>query len=324
MRESFWTKLRRPFLVQAPMADGTDPPFRRVLAECGKPDVMFTEFVSCDGLCSAAGRVRLLRDLSYSEAERPIVAQLFTANPDRMERCAALIRELKFDGLDINMGCPDRTIEKQGAGAALIKDQKLAGELIEAARKGGRGIPISVKTRIGYSVISTDWIKALLEHEIDAITIHLRTRKEMSKVPAHWELAKTYVELAHGAGTVIVGNGDVRSLGEALERVKETGMDGIMVGRALFGNPWFTRSADVSPRERLGTMLKHAELFHEYFGDSTRNSEEFAGHRKNFAALRKHLLAYIKLNPEFQPLKHDLSIALNLKDIQHAIQSYSR
>ncbi|MEI8096801.1 MAG: tRNA-dihydrouridine synthase family protein, partial [Candidatus Moraniibacteriota bacterium] len=150
----FWEKLEKPFFVLAPMANVTDAVFRRVIAKHGRPDVTWTEFVSADGLCHPKGRAALLRDLSYTEAERPIVAQLFTAHPEKMFEAAKLVAELGFDGIDINTGCPDKNVMKQGAGATLMKDPKLAQAIIRAAQEGikasGKQIPLSVKTRLGY------------------------------------------------------------------------------------------------------------------------------------------------------------------------------
>ncbi|MBX4209241.1 tRNA-dihydrouridine synthase family protein, partial [Candidatus Parcubacteria bacterium] len=162
MNYGFWKKLKKPFFVLAPMADVSDAAFRRVIAKYGKPDVLWTEFVSADGLCSP-GRKVLLRDLDFTRKEKPIVAQLFSSNPDKMRQAAALCQKLGFDGIDINMGCPDRSIEKQGAGAAMIKDPKRAREIIRAAKEGAPKLPVSVKTRIGYyrNDIAT-WIPEIL------------------------------------------------------------------------------------------------------------------------------------------------------------------
>src|SRR3989344_4378887 len=151
MSQNFWLKLKKPIMALAPMADVTDVAFRRLIAKYGKPDVMWTEFVSADGLSHPKGRTKLLKDLEYSEGERPIVAQLFSAHPDKMREAAALVQSLGFDGLDINMGCPDRAVEKQGAGAALMKNPKLARDTLAAAREGAPLLPVSVKTRIGYN-----------------------------------------------------------------------------------------------------------------------------------------------------------------------------
>ncbi|MCK5060041.1 MAG: tRNA-dihydrouridine synthase family protein [Candidatus Pacebacteria bacterium] len=244
MSQGFWKKLKKPIIALAPMSDVTDAAFRRVIAKYGKPDVMWTEFVSADGLFQG-GKKALMTNLKFTEKERPIVAQFFTIKPENMHKAAKLAVELGFDGVDINMGCPDRSIEKQGAGAALMKNPKLARELIKAAKKGaesaGRRIPVSVKTRIGYKTNEIEtWLLELLVEEPAAITIHARTRKEMSDVPARWDVIKRAVEIRDSlkSKTLILGNGDIMSLADAKKKAKETGADGVMLGRAIFGAPW--------------------------------------------------------------------------------------
>ena len=241
---NFWQQLPTPFFTIAPMADVTDAAFRRVIAKYGKPDVMWTEFVAADGLMRATpeGKAKLMADLIYSEEERPIVAQLFTSNEVHMEATARLCLELGFDGVDINMGCPDQSIEKQGCGSAMIKTPDTARAIIRAAKRGAKsdegGIPVSVKTRIGYNQDEIDtWIPVLLGERLAALTIHARTRKEMSKAPAQWERVARVVALRDQLApeTRIVGNGDVLSLADAHAKVAESGADGVMVGRALFG-----------------------------------------------------------------------------------------
>ena len=178
------------------MEDVTDAAFRALIARYGKPHVMFTEFTSADGLVLAPpdGQKSIMRKLIFSEAERPIVAQLFTAVPERMEKAARIIASLGFDGIDINMGCPDKAVEKSGSGASLIKNPKLARELIRAARNSG--LPVSVKTRIGYSRDELDtWLPELLAENLAAVTIHARTRKEMSAVPARWDTVARAVQI---------------------------------------------------------------------------------------------------------------------------------
>src|SRR3989344_7669147 len=237
----FWEKLKKPILCLAPMADVTDAAFRQIIAKYGKPDIFFTEFVSADGLAHPAAREKLLTDLKYGENERPIVAQIFGSNSENIKTASALCAELGFDGIDINMGCPEKNIQKQCACAALIKDPKLAREVIRAAKEGAPDLPISVKTRIGYNKneIAT-WIPELLKENLAALTVHLRTKKEMSGVPAHWELMKEIVELRDklSPGTLILGNGDVVDIEDAKKKMADTGCDGIMFGRAIFGNPW--------------------------------------------------------------------------------------
>lgn len=301
------TGLKKSLFVIAPMADVTDASFRKVIAERGGPDVMWTEFVSADGLIRATeeGKKKLLRDLIYCEAERPIVAQLFGSNPEYMRQAAALCAKIGFDGIDINMGCPDKSIEKQKAGAAMIKDPKRAQEIIRAAQEGvkdsGKNIPVSVKTRIGYNSDELDtWLPALLTAEPAVVTIHARTRKEMSLVPARWEHVKHAVEirdhvqadLPPDQRTLIFGNGDVLSLLDGQEKVTASGADGAMLGRAIFGNPWLFAPLHRADRdltthiptvkEKLDTLVEHSKLFEEILGDI-----------KSFSIMKKHFKAYV-------------------------------
>ncbi|OGG42455.1 hypothetical protein A3A21_02590 [Candidatus Jorgensenbacteria bacterium RIFCSPLOWO2_01_FULL_45_25b] len=291
---NFWEHIKKPVMALAPMANVTDAAFRKMIAKYGKPDVMWTEFVSCDGLCSK-GMERLLPDLWYGEEERPIIAQIFGSKPEHVYKTAELLKNLGFDGIDINMGCPDRSVEKQGAGATLIKNQNKAGELIKAAKEGGGGLPVSVKTRIGYAKdITEEWIESLLEHEPAVITIHARTRKEMSDVPANWDAIRRAVNVRNEkkSKTLIIGNGDVVSLDEAREKAEQTKCDGVMIGKGIFGNPWLfgERSLkEVSVPERLRVMCEHASLFEEMFKNI-----------KNFSMMKKHFKSYVN---EFEGAK---------------------
>ncbi len=286
MNSGFWEKLKKPIMVLAPMANVTDVAFRWIIAKYGKPDVLWTEFVSADGLCSA-GREKLLVDLQYSESERPIVAQLFSANPEKMHEAAALVKQLGFDGLDINMGCPDRNVEKQGAGAALIKNPRRAREIVRAAIEGAGGLPVSVKTRLGYNKDELEtWLPELLSEPVAVVTVHARTRKEMSAVPARWERVRRAVQIRNElkSPALIFGNGDVTDLADARAKVAETGADGVMLGRAIFGNPFLfcDPPRQVSARQRLEVMVEHAKLF-----------EKLLGPHKNFAVMKKHFKAYV-------------------------------
>ncbi len=275
-------------MALAPMANVTDAAFRRLFAKYGKPDVTWTEFVSVEGLLSK-GREKLLVDFWFTEAERPIVAQIFGGKPEQFEEIGPLIRELGFDGIDINMGCPDRSIERSGAAAALIKDPARAKEIIRAAKRGAGGLPVSVKTRIGYNRDQTeDWIPALLEEGLDALSVHLRTRKEMSDVPARWELAPRIRALRDKLApqTLLLGNGDVDSLELARSRTEASGFDGVMIGRGIFGNPWFFSGHAPSVEEKLAVMMEHTELFEELFGSNGPKR------LKNFDVMKKHYKAY--------------------------------
>jgi nifR3 family TIM-barrel protein len=296
---SFWNELPRPFFALAPMADVTDCAFREIIAkysrhgeEGGGPHVFWTEFVSVDGLCSP-GREVLLRDLEFGAGEQPIVAQLFGSNPEHMYQAAQLCKERGFAGIDINMGCPDKSIEKQGCGAAMIKNPKNAQEIIRAAKEGS-GLPVSVKTRIGYNTIEwKTWFPHILDMKPAALTVHLRTRKEMSLVPAHWELMPEIASFVREYNTKIanetmplLGNGDVLSVSHARELALQTGCDGVMFGRAIFGNPWLFDEhvdKDILPlAEKFRVMLEHTQLFEKKLGDI-----------KNFAIMKKHYKAYV-------------------------------
>lgn len=284
------------------MAGVTDAAFRAHLVRYSRPDVLWTEFVSCDGLCHPQGREALLVDLRYTEAERPIVAQVFTAHPDKMREAAALIADLGFDGLDINMGCPDRNVTRQGAGATLMKDPALAQAIIRAAQAGVAGrIPVSVKTRLGFDTDELEtWLPALLETRPAAITLHCRTKKEMSKVPARWERVRRAVEIARDSGTLILGNGDVKNIADARQRVAETGAAGVLLGRAVFGNPWLFDGTKefVTAREKLEAALDLTETFSETFGDT-----------KPIDLLKKHYRAYVAGFPEAKELRGRLMTA---------------
>jgi nifR3 family TIM-barrel protein len=288
----FWATLEKPFFVLAPMADVTDTAFRQMIAKYsrhgepgGGPDVFWTEFVSADGLCSA-GREVLLRDFAYTPREHPIVAQIFSSNPENMRKTAELIASLGFDGIDINMGCPDKSIEKQGAGAAHMKDIKRAQEVIRATMAGAPHLPVSVKTRIGYNKENLEeWLGAILETKPAVVTIHARTRKELSLVPARWEEVARAVKIAKGTGTLIIGNGDVMSLADAEEKTRATGADGAMIGRAMFGKPWFfdrARTEEPTITEKFEIMIEHTHLFEKLLGDI-----------KSFSIMKKHYKAYV-------------------------------
>lgn len=331
----------RPLYVLAPMADVTDCAFRKMINKYGKPDVTWTEFVSADGLMRATpeGKAKLMRDLLYNIRdendasdtvinERPIVAQLFSSNPEYMKQACKLVADLGYDGIDINMGCPDKGIEKQGCGSAMIKTPKKAQEIIRAAKEGavradGTRIPVTVKTRIGYNKNELEtWLPALLEAGPAVITLHARTRKEMSKVPARWEYVERAVEIrdeffAKASAlekqsskkinasektprekTLILGNGDVLSIQDGYEKCKATGADGAMLGRAIFGNPWLFRNllSDIATERNTGAPgLAYIPTIEEKLNAVVQHTQIFETHLgdiKNFAIMKKHYKAY--------------------------------
>ena len=304
------------------MADVTDASFRQIIAKYsrhgepgGGPDVFWTEFVAADGLMSP-GREVLRHDLRFGENEHPIVAQLFGSHPDKMEGAARLCAELGFDGIDINMGCPDKSIEKQGAGAGMIKNPESAVAIIRAAKRGAPNLPISVKTRIGYNKNEIDtWIPVLLNEDIAALTIHCRTRKEMSKVPARWEHVKEVVEMRDRMGkkTLILGNGDVKSIDDAKEKAAATGCDGVMLGRAIFGNPWLfdQHKKEVTKEEKLRVLVEHTKLY-----------EELLGGVKSFAIMKKHYKAYVNNFDGALELREKLMLCNNAKEVENTISNW--
>ncbi len=358
-----------PILVLAPMADVTDVAFRRVIAKYGKPDVLWTEFVSADGLMLApwdnkdekgfSSQDKLRADLKFDKSEHPIVAQIFGSKPKNIFETSRMLKEMGFDGIDINMGCPDRGIEKQGCGCAMIKNPKLALNIIRAA-KDGVGyekdfwsflykilqtsrldflakkieyklktlIPVSVKTRVGYNHdILEEWLPNLLSAWPSVITIHCRTRKQMSKVPADWSRIKKAVEIRDKwfdsssvfkkippeSRTLIFGNGDVKDRAEAMRRGAETGCDGVMIGRGIFGNPWLfgDKKVDQVPvDERLMVMVEHTKIFERELPF------------KNFSIMKKHYKAYVDGFDGAKELRLKLMDAENLSEVEKIVEKF--
>ena len=277
---NFWHILPKPFFCLAPMEDVTDTVFRRMITTVCKPNVMFTEFTNVDAILHNETQ-RLL----FNEIERPLVAQIWGTDPGKFSQAAAVIDKLNFDGIDINFGCPVREVVKQGACSALIGQNKQVAEIITATRKGAKGLPISVKTRLGITqAVTQDWIGFLLSQNLAAITIHCRTAAEKSDVPAHWdEIAKAVLlRNTSRAKTLIVGNGDIQTLSQAKEYAEKYRVDGVMIGRAVLHNPALFAAVDLSPHQRFDLFIRHIELF-----------ESIWGKKKNFAILKKFVKAYI-------------------------------
>jgi nifR3 family TIM-barrel protein len=296
------------------MEDVTDAAFRHLIASYADPAlprVLFTEFTAADGLVLAdeRGKRKLFKKLQYSEVERPIVAQLFSAAPERMEAAARLCEELGFDGVDINMGCPVKEVVNTGCGAAMIQNPALASEIIRAVKRGAPSIPVSVKTRIGYNENEIEtWVPHLLGEGIAALTIHARTRKEMSEVPARWEHVARTVEIrdAMKASTLIIGNGDLKDLADARAKMAATGSDGAMLGRAVYGNPWIFNDADAqtkTPEEKMRTLIEHIELFQKHLSGF-----------QNDAVMKRHFKAYIGGWDNAKELRQQLMDAPLLED----------
>src|ERR1700694_982545 len=237
---NFWNELHTPIFILAPMEDVTDTVLRQVIARCGKPAVVFTEFTNVEGMFSKGERLFTQR-LWFTGEKRPLGAQIWGTRPENFFKAAKKLIDMGFDGIDLNMGCPASGVMQKGACSGLINNKPLAKEIIDATKEGAAGIlPVSVKTRLGFRAIDFSWIAFVLEQNPAVLTVHARTVSEMSKVPAHWDRLKTVVEMrnAMNSTTLIVGNGDVKSLRDAKQKVAEAGADGAMIGRGIFENPY--------------------------------------------------------------------------------------
>lgn len=271
---NIWQELKskhRPFFVLAPMDDVTDTVFRQIVAGHAPADLMMTEFANADGYCSE-GKQAIMQRLALKPKEGPVVAQIWGIDPGNYFKMTKDLVGMGFVGVDINMGCPIKDMIKKGACSAMIQNPTLANEVIAATREGAGGkIPVSVKTRIGFDKIDTQsWIGNLLEQKLDAIIVHGRTRKEMSKVPAHWDEVAKAVELRDeiAADTVMVGNGDVLSREQGKELSKQTGVDGIMIGRGIFHNLFVFEEHPKAhqPHELFKILLEHIKLYEKQWG----------------------------------------------------------
>ncbi len=265
--KSFWHTLPKPFFVLAPMEAVTDVVFRHVVKSAATPDVWFTEFTNATGW-THAGDKAIGGRLVKTDDESPIVAQLWGSDPDAMAKLSAHCAILGYDGIDLNMGCPDASAVKSGGGAGMIRTPERAFEMIAAAKTSG--LPVSVKTRLGYSSVDEweTWLKSLLEQDIAVLTIHLRTKKEMSKVPAHFELIPAIKELRDSIApdTLLVINGDVKDRAHGQEFVEAHGVDGVMIGRGIFTNPYAfdTVSRLRDKTELINLLSQHLDLYDQH------------------------------------------------------------
>lgn len=323
---NFWNNLNKPFFCLAPMSDVTDIAFRTMISKYSKNRenknniIFWTEFVAADGLCDKHARKKLSHILRYKDSERPIVAQVFGANPENMKKACQYIASLDFDGIDINMGCPDKSVVAQGAGSALIKNPELARKIIRSAQEGvkiaGKNIPVSVKTRIGFNQEEIDsWIGELLKEDIPALTVHLRTKKELSKVPANWDLVEKIKKVIKKSkkDVLLICNGDIKDMKEAREKIKKYGCDGVMIGRGVFGNPWCfnEQKKEINKEEKLDALIEHTKLF----------EKELSG-IKNFDVMKKHYKAYVNGFDGAKELRVKLMETKNSKEVEKIIKNF--
>ncbi|NCN45084.1 MAG: hypothetical protein COU63_00750 [Candidatus Pacebacteria bacterium CG10_big_fil_rev_8_21_14_0_10_36_11] len=354
MELSFWQKLNKPIIGLSPMDGVTDQPFRQIIKKHGNPDVIYTEFATVEGFCR--GVKKPLTDFLYDETQRPIIAQIYGITPDFFRQTAIALCQLGFDGIDINMGCPAKSVSQGGAGAGLIKTPKLAQEIIAATKQGveewqngqtvrdcpnlsnrihieiearqqklpveyqkhERIVPVSVKTRIGYDMaIVHSWISNILEMEPAVIALHGRTLRQGYSGLASWEEIAKAAEVVHQNSnkTLILGNGDIHNYEQAIETTKKYGVDGILIGRATFGDPWVFLPED--EREKLDTIynraaiaLEHSQLHEQAF----HHDETY-----RFLAMRKHLAWYIKSFPNASDIRSELVRTENSEQVKQIL-----
>jgi tRNA-dihydrouridine synthase len=274
---NIYNQLSKPFFALAPLDDVTDVVFRSIIADCARPDLFFTEFTNVDGIQSP-GRERLIHKLKILPSDKPIIAQIWGKTPENFYKTAKELVDMGFDGVDLNMGCPEKTVVKNGCCVALINNRSLAKEIIDATKEGLDGkLPLSVKTRLGFNEIDFTWHEFLLKQNLDCLTIHGRTKKEMSKVPANWEHIGHIREIRDSLSpnTLIVGNGDVESVQQGRELADKYKLDGIMIGRGIFDNPYVfdpeIKWEDFKREDKIALYAKHVQIFIDTWKDRERN-----------------------------------------------------
>ncbi len=309
---NLFDNLPTPFFALAPMEAVTDLVFRQVVAKAGRPDLFFTEFTNVDSYCSEAGRANALERFEFLPEEQPIVAQVWGTKPDNFYQTALGLKKLGYQAIDINMGCPDKTVVKIGGGAALIKTPELANEIITATKKAG--LPVSVKTRLGYSRIDEwrAWLTNLLEQDVDLLTVHLRTKKEMSKVGAHFELIPEIVALRNEIApqTKLMINGDIMTHVQGLELAQKHGFEGVMIGRGVFVNPYCFTDHQPTKQELFELLLCHLDLFDKASKKRPRH----------FAPLKTFFKIYVSGFPDASQLRTKMMQAESTDEVRDIIE----
>lgn len=356
MYKGFWDTLERPIIAMSPMDGVTDAAYRFITDKYGKPSILFTEFTSVEGI--AHGATRLLSPFVHHKSDTPQVAQIYGSTSQAFYEATFTVCEMGFDGVDINMGCPDHNIAKKGCGAGLIRTPQVAYDIIKAVQQAVQDwangkkieetnlkpaviewikkynlkrhaeldsasgfriksgmttprnlIPVSVKTRIGYDeIITEDWISTLLEAEPANISVHGRTLVQMYTGLADWEEIGKAAKLIRKTNTSVLGNGDIKSIKEAKEKTKQYDLDGVLIGRALFGNPWFFKEYEPTNEERIKVAIEHCEKFAEMTPEL------------HFLSLRKHLAWYTKGIPGSNDLRRQLMTVENVEDVKRILQ----
>ncbi|HHA6038497.1 TPA: tRNA dihydrouridine synthase [Staphylococcus aureus] len=316
MKENFWSELPRPFFILAPMEDVTDIVFRHVVSEAARPDVFFTEFTNTESFCHPEGIHSVRGRLTFSEDEQPMVAHIWGDKPEQFRETSIQLAKMGFKGIDLNMGCPVANVAKKGKGSGLILRPDVAAEIIQATKAGG--LPVSVKTRLGYYEIDEwkDWLKHVFEQDIANLSIHLRTRKEMSKVDAHWELIEAIKNLRDeiAPNTLLTINGDIPDRKTGLELAEKYGIDGVMIGRGIFHNPF---AFEKEPREHtskelLDLLRLHLSLFNKYEKNEIRQ----------FKSLRRFFKIYVRGIRGASELRHQLMSTQSIAEARALLDEF--
>lgn len=344
MDSGFWKNLKSPIMGLSPMDGVTDAPCRFIYAKYGKPSVIMTEFCSIDGLDHDG--VKLLRDFEYHDIERPVVAQIYGNDPEIFYRTSILICELGFDGIDVNMGCPAKSVAHRGCGAALIKTPQLAQEIILACKRGvadwiaGKSladthfgpkilkraqemmpppsqqrisIPVSVKTRTGFDQVQVnEWISALVETNPAAISLHGRTLRQAYKGEANWDAIAEAARIVEKSDSLFLGNGDIRTIEDLEKKLQIPGLNGVLIGRGAMGNPWIFQKREAQLNERFLAMLEHSKVY-----------ESFRG-KERFFEMRKHLGWYCKDFRFAKDLRIRLFTCHSYDEVQEAVFAFCK
>lgn len=318
MTANFWQDLPRPFFILAPMEDVTDVVFRHVIQKAGAPDVFFTEFTNSDSFCHPEGLASVRGRLVFTPDEQPMVAHIWGDNPEHFRQMSGALAEMGFAGIDLNMGCPVPNVAERGKGSGLILRPEVAAELIQAAKAGG--LPVSVKTRLGFTALSEmqAWISHLLKQDIANLSVHLRTRKEMSKAAAHWELIPELVKLrdAIAPQTLLTINGDIsdRQTGEKL--AQEYGVDGIMIGRGVFKNPY---AFEKTPREHSSQEL--LQLLRLQLDLQDQYQEQLP---RSIVGLHRFFKIYVKGFPGANDLRIRLMATKSTEEVRQVLAEFEK
>lgn len=316
MSKNFWKELPKPYFVLAPMEDVTDVVFRHVIAKAAAPDVYFTEFTNSESYCHPDGIESVRGRLTFTPDEQPIVAHIWGDKPEYFSRMSIGMAEMGFSGVDLNMGCPAPNVFKHGRGAGLIRRPEVAAELIQAAKVGG--LPVSVKTRLGHAKVDEwhDWLAHILSQDIANLSIHLRTKVEMSQVPAHWDLIPEICRLRDEIApeTLITINGDVPNRETGLRLIEEYGADGVMIGRGVFHDPFAfeKEKKEHTPKELLDLLRVHLDLFDDYASNNPRL----------FKPLRRFFKIYVRSFPGANDLRISLMETTTTDDVRKLLDQF--